>query len=60
VGKNRLIAVGLMSMFGVLTCGCRTVIYCFVPSALAYAFLFLKGNRVPIYIGVAILGITLL
>lgn len=60
VGRKRLTAVALMSMFGVLTCGCRTVIYCFVLSTLAYAFLYLKGNRVPIYIGVAIIGITLL
>ena len=60
VRKNRLIAVALMSMFGVLTCGCRTVIYSFVLSALAYAFLYLKGNRVPIYIGVTIITISLL
>ena len=27
VGRKRLTAVALMSLFGVLTCGCRTVIY---------------------------------
>ena len=60
VTKNRLIAVAVMSLFGVLTCGCRTIIYCFVLSALAYAFMYLRGNRVPIYIGVAIIVVSLL
>lgn len=60
VSKNRVWMTLFMSMFGVLTCGCRTVLFCFVFSALAYAFLYLRGNRVPIYIGLAILGIALL
>lgn len=60
VRKKRVWATLAMSMFGVLTCGCRTVIYCFVLSALAYAFLYLKGNRVPIYVGLALISVALL
>ena len=60
VRRNRLIAIALMSMFGVFSCGCRTVLYSFFLSFLAYAFLYLKGNRVPIYIGVAVISVALL
>ena len=60
VCKKRVWLTLFMSMFGVLTCGCRTVMYCFVFSALAYAFLYLKGKKVPIYIGIALISIALL
>ena len=60
VRKKRVWLTLCMSLFGVLTCGCRTVMYCFVFSALAYAFLYLKGKKVPIYIGIALISIALL
>lgn len=60
VGRNRLIAAIVMSMFGVLTCGCRTVMYSFFLSALAYAFVYLRGSKVPIYIVVTVISCVLL
>ena len=60
VRRSRVWLTLLMSLFGVFTCGCRTVIYCFVFSALAYAFMYLKGKRVPIYVGLSIIAVTLL
>ena len=60
VGRNRLIAAILMSMFGVLTCGCRTVMYSFFLGALAYSFLYLRGKKVPIYIFLTVVSCLLL
>lgn len=60
VRRSRVWLTLLMSLFGVFTCGCRTVIYCFVFSTLAYAFMYLKGKRVPIYVGLAVIAVTLL
>lgn len=60
VGRKRLIAAIVMSMFGVLTCGCRTVLYSFFLSALAYAFVYLRGSKVPIYIAVTVISCVLL
>lgn len=60
VGRKRLIAAIVMSMFGVLTCGCRTVLYSFFLSALAYSFVYLRGSKVPIYIAVTVISCVLL
>lgn len=60
VGKRQLWATVAMSMFGVLTCGCRTVLFCLALSCLAYAVMYLKGKRVPIYIATAVLGFLVL
>ena len=58
VRKNRLIAVILMSLFGILTCGCRTVLFSFIFGAVAYTALYLKGSRAPIYIVLALMLLT--
>ncbi len=55
VGKQRLTLVFLMALFGIVTCGCRTVLFCFVFGSFTYAILYLRGNRLPIYIGAALL-----
>ena len=55
VRKNRLITVILMSLFGILTCGCRTVLFSFIFGAVAYTALYLKGSRAPIYIVLALM-----
>lgn len=55
VKRRRLYIVILMALFGIITCGCRTVLFCFIFGALTYAFFYLRGNRVPIYIGSTLL-----
>ena len=60
VRSRQLWATALMSLFGVMTCGCRTVLFCLALSALAYSFFFLRGKRAPIYVGVAVIGFLLL
>ena len=55
VRKQQLYAAILMALFGIVACGCRTVLFCFMFGALAYAIFYLRGNRVPIYVGSALL-----
>ena len=60
VAKNRLIAVFVMAMFGVLTCACRTVVACFIFGSLAFMALYLKGRRAPIIVSVLVIAVFLL
>lgn len=60
VSGNRLIAVLLMALFGVLSCACRTVMACFFFGFVAFMSLYLKGNRAPVIVGlIIIMGIFL-
>lgn len=55
VTKNRLIAGLLMTLFGIVTCSCRTVLFCFIFSALIYYIFRYSGFKSIIFILLAFL-----